>query len=70
MKNIEGKVVVVTGGGGGIGTETCLRFAAEGGTVAVVDLNKESAQAVVERITAAGGRARAYAVDLTESRRD
>jgi len=66
VRNIKGKVVVVTGGGGGIGTETCLRFAAEGASVAVVDLNRETAQAVVDRIAADGGKARAYAVDLTD----
>lgn len=66
MRSFEGKVVVVTGGAGGIGTQTCLRFAAKGAQVAVVDLNHDAAQGVVGQITAAGGQAAAYAVDLTD----
>jgi len=66
MRKIEGKVVVVTGGAGGIGTQTCLRFAADGAKVAVVDLNRDAAQSVVDQITSAGGLASAYAVDLTD----
>ena len=39
MKKFDGKTVIVTGGGGGIGGATCRRFAAEGAKVAVYDLN-------------------------------
>lgn len=66
MRNIRGKTVVVTGGAGGIGTEICLRFSAEGAAVAVVDLNLEAAQGVADRIVSGGGRAKACAVDLTD----
>lgn len=65
MKGLEGKVVVVTGGGGGIGSATCLRFAEAGSIVVVADINKAAADAVVEKIAAAGGRAVAMTFDLT-----
>jgi NAD(P)-dependent dehydrogenase (short-subunit alcohol dehydrogenase family) len=41
-----GKVLLATGAGSGIGAATAQRFAAEGGRVAVVDLDGESAEAV------------------------
>jgi 2-hydroxycyclohexanecarboxyl-CoA dehydrogenase len=37
MQGLNGKVVIVTGGGGGIGEATCRRFAAEGAKIAVFD---------------------------------
>ena len=66
MRGLKGKVVVITGGGGGIGTATCLRFAAEGARVVVCDINLAAAEAVVAQIAAQGGEAVALAVDLTD----
>lgn len=65
MRGIKGKVVIVTGGAGGIGAAISRRFAAEGAIVAVFDINKEAAEAVVAGIRADGGSAAAFAVDLT-----
>jgi 2-hydroxycyclohexanecarboxyl-CoA dehydrogenase len=66
MARFEGKAVIVTGGGGGIGGATCRRFAAEGARVAVLDQRLEAAQRVAEDARAAGGTARAYACDITD----
>ena len=41
--SLEGKVAVVTGGGSGIGEATCVRLAADGARVAVLDLDESSA---------------------------
>ncbi|HEX5389788.1 MAG TPA: SDR family NAD(P)-dependent oxidoreductase, partial [Burkholderiaceae bacterium] len=60
MRNLDGKTVVVTGGGGGIGGATCRRFAAEGARVAVFDMNLEAAERVAQGIRAAGGVAQAF----------
>lgn len=65
MRGLQGKVVVVTGGGGGIGSVTCKRFADEGAKVAVVDINAASAEKVSSEIAAAGGTAMALGVDLS-----
>ena len=50
--------MVVTGGGGGIDSASCRRFAQEGARVAVLDLNPEAAEKVAGEIRAAGGHAR------------
>jgi 2-hydroxycyclohexanecarboxyl-CoA dehydrogenase len=66
MARFEGRTVIVTGGGGGIGGATCRRFAAEGARVAVFDVKLAAAQAVAEAIGAAGGQAQAFACDITD----
>jgi 2-hydroxycyclohexanecarboxyl-CoA dehydrogenase len=66
MRRFEGKTVVVTGGGGGIGGATCRRFAAEGGRVAVYDLDPESAEKVAAEIRASGGSADAFRCDISD----
>lgn len=66
MRGLEGKVVVVTGGGGGIGWATCLRFAEAGSQVAVLDKDAGSAEAVARRINEMSGTALDFAVDLTD----
>ncbi len=65
MKRFEGKVVAITGGGSGMGKLSCELFAAEGATVCVVDINPETAAATTGGILAAGGRAKAWTVDIT-----
>lgn len=64
---LAGKTAVITGGASGLGKASALRFAEEGAWVAVVDLNRASAQEVVDDIIAAGGRAFAMAVDVTST---
>ena len=66
MMRFEGKTVIVTGGGGGIGGATCRRFAKEGARVAVFDIDLEAAAKVADAIGAAGGQASTFACDITE----
>lgn len=65
MRRLNEKTVIITGGGGGIGSATCHRFASEGAKVAVFDVNLEAAQAVADAIVANGGRASAFRCDIT-----
>ena len=48
---LEGKTVLVTGGGSGIGAAICRRLAAEGAQVAVTDINVESAREVAAEVS-------------------
>ncbi len=68
MRNLDGKCVIVTGGGGGIGGATCRRFAQEGAKVAVFDIDLEAAEQTAARIRNDGGIAQAFQCDIT--RRD
>jgi len=51
----EGKVLLATGAGSGIGAATARRFAAEGGRVAALDLDAERAQAVASELAGSAG---------------
>lgn len=62
---LKGRVAVITGAGGGLGAAHARVFAAEGCAVVVNDINQEAAQAVVDGITASGGRALVNASDIT-----
>ncbi|KQP49969.1 2-hydroxycyclohexanecarboxyl-CoA dehydrogenase [Pseudorhodoferax sp. Leaf274] len=66
MNRFEGRTVVVTGGGGGIGGASCRRFASEGAQVAVFDRNAEAADKVAAQIRGSGGQARAFRCDITD----
>lgn len=61
-----GKKAIVTGGGFGIGRAVCRRLALEGAEVAVHDMNLPNAEETVRLITEAGGKAKAYQVDVTD----
>ncbi|MCJ2185718.1 SDR family oxidoreductase [Novosphingobium beihaiensis] len=66
---LDGKVAIVTGAGGrgnSIGRAYALGLAEAGAAVVVADLNGEGAQAVAEEITAAGGKAAAVQVDVSD----
>lgn len=65
MKGLQDKVIIVTGGAGGIGSATCKRLAQEGAKVAVFDMNMAAAEALVAEIQNAQGQALAVQCDIT-----
>lgn len=62
-----GRSAVVTGGGGGIGTAICRRFASAGADVVVVDRNPQAAEATARDIKDRGGTATAWPLDVTDA---
>jgi len=64
--DLAGRVAIVTGGVGLLGTEFCKTLAEAGATVAVVDLNASASQAVADMLTKSGYKAQAFAVDITQ----
>lgn len=50
MKGLAGKNVIITGGANGIGRATCLRFAEEGASIAIFDMDIEGAEETVRLI--------------------
>ncbi len=66
--NLTAKRALVTGGSGGIGTAICRRLARDGHEVLVhANRNKAVAEAVVQEVVAAGGRAQALCFDITDA---
>jgi len=59
-----GKVALVTGAASGIGAATAARLASEGAAVACLDVAIEGAEKTAAEIVAAGGAAKAYAVNV------
>jgi NAD(P)-dependent dehydrogenase (short-subunit alcohol dehydrogenase family) len=65
-RQLEGKVAVITGGGGGIGAEAARLFARHGALLAVTDLRLDAAARVVEELAKAGATAEAFAMDVSD----
>jgi short-subunit dehydrogenase len=67
MTSLLDKRVLITGGGSGIGRSLALRFAAEGAHLHLADVDLAAAEAVAAAIAAAGGRAAAWRLDVTDT---
>ena len=63
---LEGKVVLITGAGSGMGAEATVRFAREGAKVVACDMNLEAAQRAAQTAQAAGGKAIAVAMNVAK----
>jgi NAD(P)-dependent dehydrogenase (short-subunit alcohol dehydrogenase family) len=63
---IDGDIAMVTGGGNGIGRIASMTLAGAGATVMVTDMDGAAAQRVVDEITAGGGRAEPFTLDVTD----
>jgi 3-oxoacyl-[acyl-carrier protein] reductase len=63
---LNGRVVAITGAAQGIGAVTARLFAAQGTAVALLDIDAAGVEAVAADITRSGGKARAFATDITD----
>jgi 2-deoxy-D-gluconate 3-dehydrogenase len=64
--DLTGRVAIVTGGVGLLGTEFCKTLAEAGAAVAVVDLNASAAQGTADTLTKSGYKALGVATDITK----
>jgi 3-oxoacyl-[acyl-carrier protein] reductase len=62
--SLSGKIALVTGASQGIGRTCALKLAAHGATVVAAARSQEKLDEVVKEITAAGGKASAFALDV------
>lgn len=62
--NIEGKVVLITGGGTGLGAETAEMLASKGAKVAIAARRRGKLDEVAARISSSGGNAKGYELDV------
>ncbi|CAN7452823.1 SDR family oxidoreductase [Aquipseudomonas alcaligenes] len=65
--NINGKVIVITGASSGLGEATARHLAALGASVVLGARRVDRLDALVSEITAAGGKAVAFATDVTDA---
>jgi NAD(P)-dependent dehydrogenase (short-subunit alcohol dehydrogenase family) len=65
MEQLVGKVALVTGGSGGIGSATLRRFVAEGAAVVCADVDEERGAKLVEELSSGGGRAAFQRCDVS-----
>jgi len=65
MENLKGKVVFITGGGGGIGKAIAVAFANEGAKIVVADIKREFVSGTVKMLQDQGAEAIGVIVDVT-----
>lgn len=66
MSRLKGKVAIITGGASGIGKATAIRFAEEGASIAIWDVNEEKGAEAVKEIQAMGSKATFYKVNTVQ----
>nr|WP_255352129.1 SDR family oxidoreductase [Pedobacter sp. BMA] len=66
MNNISGKVIIITGASSGIGLATAKLLAAHGAILSLAARRKDKLDILVSEITEAGGKAIAFAADVSK----
>ena len=65
---LKDNVAIITGAGQGIGLATAIKFAQEGAKVVACDINQASVQNTVAVVTAGGGQAIGFVIDVTDKK--
>ena len=63
---IDGRTIVITGAGRGLGRAMALEFAAHGARLALIDVNEDNLKETVRDCAAGGGVARSYRCNVTQ----
>jgi butyryl-CoA dehydrogenase len=63
MKNFQGKKVIITGAGSGMGRQMAYQFAAQGAEVFITDVNAQTLEETCAYITGKGGKCKTFIVD-------
>jgi NAD(P)-dependent dehydrogenase (short-subunit alcohol dehydrogenase family) len=66
MGRLEGKVVVITGAGSGMGREACAVFASEGARVAAIDVDPSGLEVTAAAVSGAGGEIATFVADVAD----
>ena len=67
MRELEGKIAIITGGAQGIGAAGAKELAFQGASVTIMDIDEKAAIATTEAINASGGVAVAVIADASTS---
>lgn len=68
MKNVSGKVILVTGGGQGLGTAICKTMAEDGAIVVATDVNEKKLEDLAKEITGLGGKIKSYRMNVADEK--
>ncbi|MBK8505028.1 MAG: 3-oxoacyl-ACP reductase FabG [Saprospiraceae bacterium] len=66
MKRLENRIAIITGGAKGIGKATARKFAEDGASIAIWDIDTGAGNKTVEELIQSGTKARFYQVDTTD----
>lgn len=67
VADLEGRVLLITGAGSGIGRATALRASSLGATIAGIDVDEEGLKVTVDAVRQDGGRGEGIVTDVTET---
>jgi len=68
MNNVNGKIILVTGGGQGLGAAICRTLAEDGATVIALDVNTQKAEKLVEEIKGKGGTIESFQMNVADQK--